>query len=141
MKDVKVNDSHTTTAPGDTKSRPRQAYTSPQLRVYGPVSRLTMGATGTGPDGVMMTMSPGMGSDRSIKENIVRVGTHPLGIGLYLFDYKPEFRDANRHDRQLGVMADEVETILPEAVTVHPDGYKMVDYAILARAQASLTVH
>ena len=57
MKDVQVNDSHTATAPENTKARPRQVYTSPQLRVYGPVSRLTMGATGTGPDGVMMTMT------------------------------------------------------------------------------------
>ena len=28
-------------------------------------------------------------------------------------------------------MADEVELVLPQAVVMHPDGYKMVDYALL----------
>jgi hypothetical protein len=70
-------------------------------------------------------------SSRHTKENIVRIGTHPLGIGLYLFDYKAEFRDRYGHARQFGAMADEVETVLPGAVSVHPQGYKMVDYAML----------
>ncbi|NMQ18985.1 tail fiber domain-containing protein [Candidatus Competibacter phosphatis] len=70
-------------------------------------------------------------SDRLTKENIVRIGIHPLGIGLYLFDYKPEFRDAWGHGRQFGVMADEIEKVMPEAVSVHLDGYKMVNYAML----------
>ena len=51
-----------------------------------------------------------------------------LGIGLYLFDYKPEFRDAWGHGRQLGVMADEVEAVMPNAVSVRADGYRTVDY-------------
>ena len=71
------------------------------------------------------------GSDSSIKENIVRIGDHPRGIGLYLFDYKPEYRDVWGHGRQFGVMAQEVETVLPEAVIMHPDGYKMVNYTML----------
>jgi hypothetical protein len=65
------------------------------------------------------------------KENIVRIGDHPLGIGLYLFDYRPEFRDEWGHGRQFGVMADEVETVKPEAVSVHENGFKVVDYALL----------
>ena len=65
------------------------------------------------------------------KENIVRIGTHPFGIGLYLFDYKPEFQAEWGHGRQFGVMADEVEAVMPEAVCVHANGYKMVDYAML----------
>ncbi len=28
-------------------------------------------------------------------------------------------------------MADEVELVLPQAVVMHPDGYKRVDYALL----------
>jgi hypothetical protein len=28
-------------------------------------------------------------------------------------------------------MADEVEAIIPEAVAIHPDGYKIIDYAML----------
>ncbi len=140
MKDVQANNPQTA-ATGNSGLRERAAYAPPVLHVYGSVSRLTMGTTGTGPDGVMMTMTSTMVSDRATKENIVRIGTHPLGIGLYLFDYKPEYRDATSHERWLGVMADEVEAILPEAVVVHADGYKMVDYALLANAQASRAVH
>ena len=62
-------------------------------------------------------------SDRRLKSNIVRIGTHPLGIGLYEYDIFGE--------RQRGVMADEVEAVLPEAVSTHPSGFKMVDYSKL----------
>ncbi len=59
-----------------------------------------------------------------MKSNVVRVGTHPLGIGIYEYDIFGE--------RQRGVMADEVEAVKPEAVTTHPtEGYKMVYYGML----------
>jgi hypothetical protein len=72
-----------------------------------------------------------MASDPGLKENIVRIGFHPAGIGLYLFDYKAEYRDSWGHGRQFGVMAAEVEQVMPEAVSVHRDGYKLVDYGML----------
>jgi hypothetical protein len=62
-------------------------------------------------------------SDRRLKSNIVKVGTHPLGIGIYEYDIFGE--------RQRGVMADEVEKVMPEAVMTHESGYKMVDYGAL----------
>jgi hypothetical protein len=62
-------------------------------------------------------------SDRRLKSNIDRIGTHPLGIGVY------EYNIFDRRER--GVMADEVETVMPEAVVLHPSGYKMVDYGML----------
>jgi hypothetical protein len=62
-------------------------------------------------------------SDRRLKSNIVRLGTHPLGIGIYAYDIFGE--------RQLGVMADEVEQVKPKAVLTHPSGYKMVNYGAL----------
>lgn len=65
-----------------------------------------------------------MKSDRRLKSNIVRVGTHPLGIGIYEYDIDDR--------REIGVMADEVEQVKPEAVTTHPtEGYKMVYYGML----------
>ena len=70
-------------------------------------------------------------SERRVKEDIVRIGDHPLGFGLYLFDYRPEHRAQWGHGRQFGVMIDEVEIVMPEAVSMHPDGYKRVDYAML----------
>ena len=65
----------------------------------------------------------GLFSDRRLKSNIQRIGTHPLGIGLYEYDIFGK--------RQRGVMADEVEQVLPSAVTTHPSGFKMVDYSQL----------
>lgn len=62
-------------------------------------------------------------SDRRLKSNIARIGTHPLGIGVYEYDIFGE--------RQIGVMADEVEAVMPEAVVLHPSGYKMVDYGMI----------
>ena len=111
-------------------------YTSPQLHVFGAVSQLTCGSSGRRNDrGSMRT------SDRALKENIVRIGTHPAGFGLYLFDYKPEFRESAGFGRQFGVMADEVETVLPQAVALHPDGYKRVDYAQLGIDIAAQSGH
>ena len=112
----------------DKAERSRKTYTPPRLVNYGAVNQVTQ-ASLTGPNengGGMMAQSA-----RYAKENIVRIGTHPLGIGLYLFDYKPEYRDACGRSRQFGVMADEVEKVMPEAVSIHPKGYKMVDYAML----------
>lgn len=82
-----------------------------------------------------------MTSNRAVKENVVRIGTHPLGIGLYLFDYKTEYRESSGFGRRFGVMADEVETVLPQAVAMHPDGYKRVDYALLGIDFPGQTVH
>ena len=76
-----------------------------------------------------------MVSDRNAKENIVRIGDHFLGLGLYLFNYKVEYRQKWGLGRQFGVMAQEVEIFMPEAVCVHPDGYRMVDYGMLGIAQ------
>ncbi len=105
-------------------------YASPKLREFGKVHRLTQGAATVGADGAL-TMTKNQQSDRRTKENVVRIGEHPLGIGLYLFDYLPAFRDQWGHGRQFGVMADEVETVMPEAVSTHANGYKIVDYTLL----------
>ena len=62
-------------------------------------------------------------SDRRLKSNIVQIGVHPLGIGIYEYDIFGH--------RDVGVMADEVENVMPEAVIEHPSGYKMVNYGLL----------
>ena len=114
------------------KSPGRKTYSPPVLRHYGDVHLLTRGtgATANGDAGqtmnVVMTMS-----DPAVKQNRVRIGEHSPGIGLYLFDYKPAFRDACGHGRQFGVMADEVEAVMPAAVSVGRNGHKQVDYAML----------
>ncbi len=109
----------------------RCLYSTPVLTRYGTVSKLTMSNSGSNTDGNNMNPGNKGASDRELKQNVVFISTHPLGIGLYLFDYKPGYREQWGHGRQFGVMADEVEQVMPEAVSVHPDGYKMVNYAML----------
>lgn len=60
-------------------------------------------------------------SDRRLKENIRKVGVEN-GHNIYEFNYK------NDDKTYRGVMADEVRTIMPEAVRTHENGYDMVDY-------------
>ena len=62
-------------------------------------------------------------SDIRLKSNIVRIGDHPLGIGVYEYDIDGH--------RDWGVMAQEVLEVKPEAVLQHPDGYLMVNYGAL----------
>ena len=62
-------------------------------------------------------------SDRRLKSNIEHVGTHPLGIGIYDYDIFG--------NRERGVMADEVLSVMPNAVSVHPSGFMQVDYGML----------
>lgn len=68
------------------------------------------------------------GSDIAIKQDIQRVGKLNNGLSLFKYQYKPEYRDTWGHGFHIGVMAQEVEKIIPDAVSIHTDGYKMVDY-------------
>lgn len=110
----------------------RKPYRAPRLVVYGSVRELTLGGMGNSPD-AMNTKKPKKPkpSDPCVKQNILRIGTHPLGIGLYLFEYKPGFRVDNHHRRHFGVMADEVERVMPEAVSRDENGIRHVEHALL----------
>lgn len=66
-------------------------------------------------------------SDRRLKQEIRRIGTtEELRLPLYSFRYifAPE-------KLEIGVMADEVAEVLPEAVFEGPYGFKMVNYALI----------
>jgi len=63
-------------------------------------------------------------SDRRLKKNIERIGTHPCGAPLYKFDYI-------WNQPGIGVMADELAEIMPEAVIHTRSGFDMVDYSRL----------
>jgi len=112
-------------------AKAKKPYAPPAFVRYGELRTLTQAGTSGSTEGSSGTGIMKPNSDRRTKENIVRIGEHPFGVGLYLFDYRPEFRDLWGHDRKLGVMADEVETVMPQAVSVHANGYKVVDYAML----------
>jgi hypothetical protein len=65
-----------------------------------------------------------MFSDVRLKTNIERIGTHDkLGIGIYSYEKfgRPE----------IGVLAQELEQVKPEAVHTHESGYKMIDIGAL----------
>lgn len=121
----------------------RAAYLKPELHVYGAVHHITGGLAGSGTDAQGMFMDMTM-SDCTTKQDIVRIGTHPAGFGLYLFNYKPEHRQydcampqrAASAFRHFGVMAQEVQRRIPAAVSVSAAGYLQVDYARLGVALA-----
>lgn len=64
-------------------------------------------------------------SDKTLKENIVKVGQSPSGFNIYEWNYlwSPE--------RFRGVIAQEVQKIKPQAVLSNIFGYLMVDYSKL----------
>ena len=68
-------------------------------------------------------------SDERMKESVKVIGTLKSGLPVYTFEYKPEFKDIAGHGTFVGVMAQEAEKLIPEAVSVHANGYKMVDYS------------
>jgi hypothetical protein len=72
-----------------------------------------------------------MMSDIRTKENIKHIGSMANGLPVYEFEYKPEFKAIAGEGKFIGVMAQEVELVQPEAVITRPDGYKMVNYGAL----------
>lgn len=68
-------------------------------------------------------MAGSIWSDERLKSDVVRVGDHPLGIGIYEYNIFGE--------RARGVLAQEVLKVKPEAVYHHPIGFMMVDYGAL----------
>jgi hypothetical protein len=72
-------------------------------------------------------------SDIRTKENIVFIRKLKPGLNLYRFEYKKEFKDLPYagHGMFHGLMAHEVEKIYPHAVSVHDNGYKVINYSLL----------
>lgn len=65
-------------------------------------------------------------SDRRLKSGVTRVGTLDNGLPVYLYEINGKI--------ELGVMADEVEAVIPNAVHIAENGFKMVDYNAATRA-------
>lgn len=67
------------------------------------------------------------GSDRRLKQDIEPVGRDErTGLTLYRFAYK-----THPQQHYIGVMADEVEQVMPAAVITMPNGFKAVNYEML----------
>lgn len=118
-----------------------KTYVQPLLTTYGSVKSLTQaGSTKSSENGGadLNMLKP---SDRALKDGILRIGNHPMGFGLYLFHYKLEHRGSHGDARCFGVMADEVECVIPAAVSMHADGYKRVNYTMLGIRPADRSFH
>jgi hypothetical protein len=71
------------------------------------------------------TIGGGVGmSDRRTKDNIKKIGETYDGQTIYSFTYK------GLEGTHIGLMADEVERVYPDAVREGKDGFKRVDYAL-----------
>lgn len=68
-------------------------------------------------------------SDINLKENITKVGSLDNGLNLYSYNYKDGYDLPE--GKQIGVMAQEVEKVMPEAVVEMDNGFKGVNYAML----------
>ncbi|MEP0203754.1 MAG: tail fiber domain-containing protein [Halioglobus sp.] len=102
-------------------------YSRPNLLLFGSAASLTKGGGGS----IVDSRMPHTMSDPRTKEKVNRVATHWSGVGLYLFDYVPTRQAELGRGRQFGVMADEVEAVIPEAVILGSDGLKRVNYSML----------
>ena len=70
-------------------------------------------------------------SDRNLKTNIESI-ENPINklkkIGGYMFDWIEDKNIHSKKGRDIGVIAQEVEKIIPECVNQRPNGYKGVNY-------------
>ena len=69
----------------------------------------------------LQSRTPGT-SDIRLKTNIVKLGVRADGLGVYAFDY------VWGGPRNIGLMAQEVMHVYPDAVMTDGQGYLMVDY-------------
>ena len=70
-------------------------------------------------------------SDIRLKDNITKVGSLENGISLYTWEWNDEGKRLAGDDPTYGVLAQEVQEVIPEAVTRGNEGYLMVNYAEL----------
>lgn len=63
------------------------------------------------------------GSDRRLKKNVVKLAELSDGLGVYKYDYINDFGP------HIGVMAEEVAKLRPEALGPEVGGYMTVDYS------------
>ena len=90
-------------------------------------ANFNQGLMGLGGAGIMAA------SDIRMKENIKQINLLPNGLPVYEYEYKSEFKDhpLAGHGKFVGVMAQEVQAVIPEAVTTLDNGYLAVDYGKL----------
>jgi Chaperone of endosialidase len=97
-----------------------------------PVSQIAgLGTAGIAGLGLYNALNTGTTSDIRTKENIELVGWLPNGLPVYEFEYKPEFKAEAGEGRYRGVMAQDVEKVIPDAIVTMANGYKGIKYALV----------
>lgn len=145
-------------APAGSDSAPSIAYSSDtDTGFYFGSAKVAVTVSGTeevsvGTNGMQLTSSLGVGtsasgttgeiratnditayysSDKRLKDNITPI-TEPLfkisKLGGYTFDWIPKEGIHSHEGRDVGVIAQEVEEVLPEVTTTRDNGYKAVKY-------------
>jgi hypothetical protein len=89
----------------------------------GGAALMSPAGTFAGPTGLLSKLS-----DIRTKENIKQIGQLNSGLNVYEYTYKPEFNIPGVH---VGVMAQDVVKVKPEAIVMRDDGYMAVNYAMI----------
>jgi len=89
---------------------------------FGPIGSATLDIAKSAAAGA----AGGSFSDRRLKKDVQEIGKTDSGLPLYLFRY---LWDNENESPRVGVMAQDVLEVMPDAVMTRPDGYLMVDYA------------
>jgi len=106
---------------GGTSTSTQPIYSNPSQQAFGNL----LGAAGT--SAALYTAF----SDIRTKENIVNIGNGQHNLPVYMFEYKPDWKDEAGHGKFVGYMAHEVEEVVPQAVITRADGIKQVCYDLV----------
>lgn len=116
------------TAAMDAYKAQYQANSDMMSGMFGIPTALLGGWSSSPSGGAAITSALGALSDRRLKEDIIKIGELANGLNVYSFRYLYDPLP------RVGLMADEVEQIMPEAVGER-DGYKTVNYPMVLRWQ------
>ena len=103
--------------------------TTTQTKEPGLFDYLTLGATTAGP---IMAAS----SDIRLKDAITKIGQLSDKIGLYRWKWNDTAKALGITTPEAGVLAQEVEAVMPKAVSTAPNGFKQVHYDMIFNAFA-----
>lgn len=116
----------------------KRKYIGPRLVAYGSVQDLTQGGGASPPENTnangkcsqnaQISCNP---SDVRLKNILFATGKHACGVQTYLYSYKSEHATRCGGGAFVGVMAQDVLAVRPDAVILAEDGFYAVDYALL----------
>ena len=68
-------------------------------------------------------------SDVALKDNLTKIDSLPNGLGIYTWEWNDKAKELGI-DKQptFGVVAQEVQTFAPDAVSLHDNGYMVINY-------------